>query len=174
VERKTGYERCGVSGRWPDVCQAQPERLSALRVGRGSGMGSQCCLQGGAMVIPVYKLNNTPAAQGFDSFQHFYCEYLRMLGNDMSLNFVWASPHEVAKRATSPGHVGPLHVSFELLNASKVFVARCADRSCTPTNCTFSLILREVLVREMPSGPMVLGIVVKLGGACLRGRKIGL
>jgi hypothetical protein len=174
MERKTGYEHCGVSGRRPNVYQAQPERLSALRVGSGSGMRSQCCLQGRAIVIPLYKLNDTPAAQGFDSFQHVYCEHGRMLGNDMSLNFVWASPHDVAKRATSPGHVAPLHVSFELLNASKVFVARCADRSWTATHCTFSLILREVLVREMPSGPMVLGIVVKIGGVCLRGRKIGL
>ena len=51
-----------------------------------------------------------------------------MLKLEVSPDFFGTSPLELAERASSVGHVLGDHMSFELLNPSKVFVAICTER----------------------------------------------
>ena len=85
-----------------------------------------------------------------------------MFGHEVSFDVTGTSPNEVAERASTPEPVFVLYVSFELLGASKVFLAIYTDRShlATGTHGTTWLVLRGVLEVDMPPSSV--------------GRKIGL
>jgi len=128
------------------------------------------------MIVRIKKFYDALAAEALDAFQHFCCESFRVLGHDVGLDFAGTSPHEIAERAASPRHVHFLHVSLELLNASKVFAAMYADRSSPTANSTtlILVVLDDVLHGEMLSDAVGLRTVVKLGNVCHGGRDIGL
>jgi hypothetical protein len=138
------------------------------------------------MIIRIYKLDNTPAAQGLDSLQHFGREFLGVISDKVSLDFCRTSPCEFAERAPASRHVYVLHMSFALLDPSEVHFANCTNRPRLETNGAISLVLRVcgALNSEMPSGLVGLCLAYdvsmhsnhdkKLGGACLVGWKIGL
>ena len=131
------------------------------------------------MIIHIYKLDNTPAARGPDTLQHFGGEFLGVISDKVSLDFCRTSPREFAERALAWRHVYVLHMSFALLDPSEVLFAKCTDRPHLGTNGTISLVLCGALNSEMPSGSvgLCLGYDVsvhsnhdnKLGGACLVG-----
>ena len=51
-----------------------------------------------------------------------------MVGQEVRLDFLGASPHEITEWASSAGHVFVPHVSFELLDPSEGFTALRTDR----------------------------------------------
>lgn len=132
--------------------------------GKGSRIGSQHCIHIGAIIVRVKKFFDTTAAEALDAFQHFCCESFRVLGQDVGLDFAGTSPHEVAERAASPRHVDLLHVSLELLDASKVFAAMRADRSYSTANRTTLIMVvpDDVLAAEMLADAVGLRMVVKV------------
>jgi hypothetical protein len=95
--------------------QKKPHRVGSIgrhSVKKGSRIGSQHCIHIGAIVVRIKKFYDAPAAEALDSFQHFCCESLRVLGHDVGLDFSGTSPHEIAEWAASPRHVYFLHVSL--------------------------------------------------------------
>ena len=63
-----------------------------------------------------------------------------MVGDEVSLDFMWTSPHEVAEWASAPRHVSVLHVSFKLLDPSEAFVAISTDRPHLVARATTPLV----------------------------------
>ena len=126
------------------------------------------------MIVRLYELDKALAPQGLDFFQHVGSELLGVAGHEMSLDPGRASPAEIAERASALGHVLFFQVSLKLLNPSKVFVARYADRSHMSAHSAFSVALGEALDSEMTFGSEGLNVVVRIGSDCVVGQKIGL
>ena len=102
------------------------------------------------MVISIHEFDNALAAEGLDSFQHFCSEFIRVVGNDVSLDFVRASPHELAERASTTWCVYVVYVSSELLVSSKARVTIYTDRPDLAVHVMTSLALwNGVLEGEM-------------------------
>jgi hypothetical protein len=109
------------------------------------------------MVIRIHEFDNAPAAEALDSFQHFWSEFIRVVGNDVSLDFVRASPHELAERASTTWCVHVVHVSSELLVSSKARVTIYTDRPDLAVHVTTSLVLWLGAVLEGEMSPSSVG-----------------
>jgi len=121
------------------TCVPSPHNWEGVSGNPGLKQGLQCRLYVRDVIIPVYELDNTPAAQGLDSFQHFCVEYLGVVGDEVSLDFRRTSPHEFAERALASRHVYVLHVSFKFLDPYEAFVAMSTDRRHLVVRATTSL-----------------------------------
>jgi hypothetical protein len=64
-------------------------------------MVQECFPDVGAMIVCIKTLDKTPTVQGADLFQHSCRESLLVVGHEVSLDFVWTSPLDVAERASS-------------------------------------------------------------------------
>jgi hypothetical protein len=130
-----------------------PSTLSPERA-----QGSRSGFNFGIMIVRIKTLDKTLPAQGIHVFQHFCGKFLRMVGHQVSLDFVGTSPFDVAEWASSLRHVNVPQVSFELLNPFKVFVAICTETSCHVGHCIGSPIVCEALYTEMPFSSVALGL----------------
>jgi len=68
-----------------------------------------------------------PAGRGLDSLQNFGREFLGVINDNVSLEFVRTNPHEIAEQALASGHVFVHLMSFESLDPCKALVAITTD-----------------------------------------------